>query len=151
MTELERLLAIEEIKALKARYFRGVDSKDAAVLRAVFCDGATTDFRSEAPTALLHDPDAFTRGTLDTLEGMVTMHQGFLPEIEILSPTEAAARWPMSDRIWARDGVPARLPFKAFEGWGVYHDTYRRTAAGWCIASTRLERTKVIIDPPAGS
>lgn len=148
MTDLERLLAIEEIKALKARYFRGVDAKDAAALRAVFCDGATTDFRSEAPEALLHDPDAFTRGTLDTLQGMVTMHLGFMPEIEILSPTEARARWPMSDRIWAVDGVPARLPFKSLEGWGVYHDTYRRTAKGWRIASTRLERTKVLIDSP---
>ena len=146
MTELERLLAIEEIKALKARYFRGVDSKDAAVLRAVFCDGATTDFRSEAPDALLHDPDAFTRSTLDTLAGMVTVHQGYMPEIEIRSPTEASARWPMSDRIWAQEGVPARLPFKSFEGWGVYHDTYRRTAEGWRIASTRLERTKVIVE-----
>jgi hypothetical protein len=149
MTGLERLLAIEEIKALKARYFRGVDSKDAAVLRAVFCDGATTDFRSEAPTALMHDPDAFTRSTLDTLHGMITMHLAFTPEIEILSPTEASARWPMSDRIWAQEGVPARLPFKFFEGWGVYHDTYHRTAEGWRIASTRLERIKVIVDAPA--
>lgn len=146
MTDLERLLAIEEIKALKARYFRGVDSKDAAVLRAVFCDGATTDFRSEAPDALLHDPDAFTRSTLDTLAGMTTMHLAFMPEITIVSPTEARARWPMSDRIWAQDGVPARLPFNSFEGWGMYHDTYRRTDAGWRIASTRLERTKVIVD-----
>ena len=149
MTELERLLAMEEIKALKARYFRGVDSKDAAVLRAVFTDDAETDFRSESPTrdpALLQrDPDAFVRNTLYVLEGMVTVHCAWMPEIEILSPTEARAQWPMSDKLWNENAAVARLPFQSLQGWGVYHDTYRRTAAGWRIASTRLERRKVIV------
>lgn len=149
MTELERLLAIEEIKALKARYFRGVDTKDAAVLRAVFTDDAETDFRSESPSrdpALLQrDPDAFVRNTLEVLEGMVTIHSAGMPEIEILSATEARAQWPMSDKLWNENAAVARLPFKSLEGWGVYHDRYRRTAAGWQIASTRLERRKVIV------
>ncbi|MEI9982294.1 MAG: nuclear transport factor 2 family protein [Aliidongia sp.] len=68
-----------------------------------------------------------------------------MPEIEILSLTKAKGRWPMTDRLWTEGAGPGRLPFKTFEGWGVYHDTYRRTAAGWRIASTRLERIKVIV------
>lgn len=149
MTATERLLALEEIKALKARYFRGVDSKDAAVLRAVFADGAETDFRSESPTGdpAFHqfDPDAFVRNTLFVLEGVDTMHLGFMPEIEFLSDDEAQARWPMSDRLWLRPDAPARLPFRTLEGWGCYHDRYRREATGWKIVSTRLQRAKVIV------
>lgn len=150
MTDVERLLAIEDIKALKARYFRGVDTQDATVLRAVFADGAETDFRSESPTGdpafHQHDPDAFVRNTLYMLEGVTTMHLGFMPEIEFLSPTEAQARWPMNDRLWVQEGAPARLPFRTLVGWGCYHDRYRRTGTGWRIVSTRLERTKLIFD-----
>lgn len=149
MTETQRLLAFEEIKALKARYFRGVDSKDAAVLRGVFADGAETDFRSESPTGdpafHQHDPDAFVRNTLFVLEGVDTMHIAFMPEIEFLSDDEAQARWPMSDRLWLRPDAPTRLPFRTLEGWGWYHDRYRREAAGWKIVSTRLQRAKVIV------
>jgi len=148
MTREEELSALEAIRQLKARYFRGVDTKDAAVLRAVFAEGAETDFRSESPDrdpALRHnDPDAFVRNTIGMLAGVTTAHAGFMPEIEILSETEAKARWSMTDRLWVEDGARSRLPFRTLEGWGVYHDSYRLTAQGWRIASTRLERIKVI-------
>ncbi|MEI9982293.1 MAG: nuclear transport factor 2 family protein [Aliidongia sp.] len=65
MSRDEELHAIEEIRQLKARYFRGVDTKDATVLRAVFTDGAETDFREESPdrdpALLQRDPDALSR------------------------------------------------------------------------------------------
>jgi hypothetical protein len=148
MTREQELAALEAIRQLKARYFRGVDTKDAAVLRAVFADGAETDFRSEAPDrdpALRHnDPDAFVRNTIGMLEGVTTAHAGFMPEIELLSATEAKGRWSMTDRLWVEEGGGSRLPFRTLEGWGVYHDTYVLTEAGWRIASTRLERIKVI-------
>ena len=148
MTPDEELYAIEQIRQLKARYFRGVDTKDATVLRAVFADGAETDFRSESPDrdpALKHnDPDAFVRNVIGMLEGVTTAHAGFMPEIEILSATEARARWSMTDRLWVEDAASSRLPFRTLAGWGVYHDCYVRTEAGWRIASTRLERIKVI-------
>ena len=148
MTDIETLLAIEEIRQLKARYFRGVDTQDAAVLRAVFTDDAETDFREESPdrdpALLQHDPDAFVRNTLYMLEGIATAHAGFNPEITFQSPTEANGRWSMTDRLWTEDPALNRLPFKTLAGWGAYHDTYRKTAAGWRIASTRLARTKLI-------
>ena len=48
LTEIERLTAIEEIKQLKARYFRCMDTKDWAGLQAVFSDDAEFDMRGEA-------------------------------------------------------------------------------------------------------
>ena len=150
MNPLDRLLAIEDIRRLKARYFLGVDGKDAALLRSVFADGAETDFRSESPTrdeALrTHDPEQFARNTVAMLAGFTTAHRAGLPDIEFVSDDEARAVWPMSDRIWLEDAAQARLPFKSLRGWGHYHDRYVRTAQGWRIAATRLERSKVIVE-----
>ena len=44
MTESEQLLAVEEIKQLKARYFRCMDTKDWAGFEAVFAPDATVDY-----------------------------------------------------------------------------------------------------------
>src|SRR3546814_4186269 len=131
MTDTERLWAIEAIRALKARYFHGVDTKDAALLRSVFTDDAITDFRSESPDGgdalLQHDPDAFVRNTLAVLDGTITVHSGSMPEIEIASADEARGRWSMHDRIWVTDAVRCPLPFGELRGWGYYHETYRRS------------------------
>src|SRR3546814_19906401 len=101
MTDTERLWAIEAIRALKARYFHGVDTKDAALLRSVFTDDAITDFRSESPdggNALLPpDPDAFVRNTLAVLAGTITVPSGSLPALKITSADAAPARRPMTD------------------------------------------------------
>jgi hypothetical protein len=42
--ELERLSAIEEIKQAKARYFRGVDTSDGALVRGVLADDCVLDY-----------------------------------------------------------------------------------------------------------
>lgn len=150
MNETGRLAAIEEIRQLKARYFRGVDGKDAVLLRSVFTDDAVTDFRSESPDGsdalLLRDPDAFVRDTLAVLAGAVTVHSAGMPEIVVDSADAAHGRWTMHDLIWVDDASRCPLPFKRLQGWGYYHDTYRRTSDGWRIASTRLERLRVRVD-----
>jgi hypothetical protein len=46
MNASDHLLAIEQIKQLKARYFRCMDTKDWAGLRSVFCDDAVFDARA---------------------------------------------------------------------------------------------------------
>src|SRR3546814_16334579 len=75
--------------------------------------------------------------TLAVLDGTITVHSGSMPEIEIASADEARGRWSMHDRIWVTDAVRCPLPFGELRGWGYYHETYRRTADGWRIASTR--------------
>ena len=47
MTDIECLLAIEEIKNLKARYFRCMDTKGWTGFQAVFAADATADFTRE--------------------------------------------------------------------------------------------------------
>ena len=51
MDAAEQLLAIEEIKQLKARYFRSMDTKDWEGFASVFAPNAVLDVTGEpAPT-----------------------------------------------------------------------------------------------------
>ena len=144
MDALERLVAIEDIKQLKARYWRGVDSKDAQLWRSVFTDDAVIDFRAEGgdPNRPLVDVDTFVPAALGKLKGVTTAHHGHSPEIEVLSPEEARGVWPLEDNLWA-DSEMSKMPFTHLRGFGHYHETYRRTAEGWKIATTTLVRIKV--------
>ena len=47
MEAVDRLVAIEEIKALKARYFRTMDTKDWDAFAAVFAPDASMDVSGE--------------------------------------------------------------------------------------------------------
>ena len=74
------------------------------------------------------------------LAGVVTVHHGHMPLIQILSPTTASGIWAMEDLlIWPKgrrpDGVAGRV-----HGYGHYHETYSRESAGWRIKTLRLTR-----------
>jgi hypothetical protein len=145
--DLERLIAIEEIKTLKARYWRGVDTKDFDMLRGVFAEHAEIDFRSDgfdsgAGPGVLPDAETFARHTLAILEGVVTMHHGHAPDIAFLSDEEATGFWPMEDHLWVEAGR-SKLPFKELNGYGHYHDRYVKTVQGWRISATTLKRVHV--------
>lgn len=147
MTEIERLLAIEEIKQLKARYFRCMDTKAFAGLHTVFADDATFDFRealrdpvhgTPAPFQE-HPPVSGREAIVDYITGAlrdaVSVHHGHMPEIEVESADTARGIWPMEDVV--RNGT------FSFRGWGHYRETYVRTGAGWRIHTSRLTRLRV--------
>lgn len=148
MTETERLLAIHEIMQVKADYWLAVDGKDEALLASVFTDDAIIDYRSASPSprldAPLPSPAEFASRCLRVMEGVVTAHHGHNPRIRFESDDEAVALWPMEDNLWADPGV-STMPFTHLHGFGTYHDRYRRTPAGWKIAATTLQRSKVIM------
>ena len=139
MTATERLAALEEIKMLKARYWLGVDTQDAALLHSVFSDDAAIPGQSggAARTATV-----FIDNLLAMFKGASSVHQGSSPIITFQSDGEATGIWTLEDWIWA-PAAGSPLPFKLLHGWGHYHDVYRRTAEGWKIQSFQLQRIKV--------
>lgn len=145
MTETEKLTAIAEIQALKARYFRTMDSKDWAGLEAVFAPDLIADFRDSPP---MRDESLLTEGAavyvaklVPTLQHLVTVHHGHMPEIEITSATTATGIWAMEDKLWVPEGSP--LPFKVLHGYGHYHETYVRLDGRWRIKTIRLSRLHI--------
>ncbi|MBV9996691.1 MAG: nuclear transport factor 2 family protein [Caulobacteraceae bacterium] len=145
---LEEISAIEAIRALKARYFRLVDTKQWDAWGDVFTpdvkvviDGDVQTPGRTPPQEVLEGRDTFVGFARERLTGGVSVHHGHMPEIEVLSRTEARGVWAMED-IVERDGV-------SFHGHGHYHETYRNDGDAWRIASLRLTRLRRSVLPPA--
>ena len=163
MTTAERLLAIEEIKQLKARYFRNLDTKDWDGFQAVFAPDAVLDCRhamySRDPATgaaifagkVLPESEAvvearLTRGAANiraeveaSVENIITVHHGHMPEIEIISPTTARAVWAMEDVLRG----PPGWYLQTLVGYGHYHETYERLEGRWHIKTLKLTRLRV--------
>lgn len=152
METTERLAAIEDIKQLKARYFRGVDTKDWRLLAEVLasdivCDyrGSATDpasgtnYAPDATNMILHGSEAVIKGLEFSLHGIASAHHGFCPDIQIVSEDEAKGIWGMHDTL----RYPAGRLLKELRGYGYYHEVYVRRAGRWQIARLRIERLRI--------
>ena len=142
MTEAERLLAIEEIKHVKARYFRCMDMKDWAGFYAVFAPDASVDYTPAAPDS--SDWKATGAANVVALvrkvvERAVSIHHGHMPEVEITSPGSARAIFAMEDLIFWPEGSR----YKTMHGWGHYHETYEKIGGKWLIKTLKLTRLRV--------
>ena len=145
MDLVQRLEAIEEIKQLKARYFRCLDTKDWDRFAEVFTSDAQMDMSGEVKggdgvTTGSHDIAAFVRRMVGEV---TTVHHGHTPEIDVTSPATATGVWAMEDKLrW-----PAGGPLAAMHGYGHYHDVYEKSEGRWRIKSTTLTRLRVDVEP----
>jgi hypothetical protein len=132
---LRRLSDVEEIKQLKARYFRHLDTKDWNAWREVF----TPDARVEVG-GVVRTPDEFVSVTRAWLGDAVSVHAGYMPEIEITGPDTATGIWAMRDHIAFPEngGAP-----RGMRGYGHYREQYRRVDGGWRIHTATLTRLRV--------
>lgn len=136
---------IEAIKQLKARYFRTMDTKDWAGMRQVFDDDVIVDVTEEAGGEPVQGADAFLAFLEPTLAAVVTVHQGHMPEIEVLSDTTAKGIWALNDLLQFPDG-------SSMEGWGHYYETYVKIDEVWKIKTLKLTRLRIDFTPaPAES
>lgn len=125
---------LEAIRQLKARYFRTMDTKDWAGMRAVFTDDVIMD-TSESGGGVITGADEFVAFLSETLADVVTVHHGHMPEIELTSSTTATGIWAMEDMLRWPNGME-------LHGYGHYHETYVKTGTDWRIASTKLTRLR---------
>lgn len=138
---LTRLAVIEDIKQLKARYFRSLDLKEWEMFGLVFAEDAVL----EVPEADMveHGRAAIVASVSAALVGTTTVHHGHMPEIEVLGADSARGTWAMFDYVeWPRAEGDDRV---GLQGYGHYVEEYRRDAGVWRIARSRLERLR--IDP----
>ena len=146
MDPLEELHAIEQIKKLKARYFRCMDTKDWDGFESVFAPDATMDTTQEAPQYGVVQGSANIRQYVEGMVGSVlTAHHGHMPEVEITSPTTARGVWAMQDFLQIPEGSP--LGMKSLVGWGHYTETYECIDGEWRIKSLVLTRLRLDVEP----
>lgn len=125
---------IEEIKKLKARYFRALDSKDWDLYEAGFAIDVVVDLtraggqRFEGREAFM----AYARG----MTIVQSVHHGHMPEIDLTGPQSATGVWALEDyNIW-EDGSQNH-------GWGHYLETYVKHGGRWQIATMALSYLRV--------
>ena len=129
---------VEAIKQLKARYFRLMDTKDWAGFRALFTPDVRVDVSGDG-AGVFEGLDVFMAMLEPTLRGVVTVHHGHTPEIEITSPTTATGIWAMEDHL----RFPPGGPVGELHGYGHYHETYVKLDGDWRIKSTKLVRLRL--------
>jgi len=146
MDPIDRLVAIEEIKQLKARYFWSVDRKDWDGLATVFTDDAVFDMTAEmawqgGKTSEASGEVVVVGGTAiaefcASVVGpeVVSVHHGHTPVIDVVAPDTATGRWIMFD--WLDFGD------REMRGHGWYDEEYRRVAGTWLISRLDLRRTR---------
>jgi uncharacterized protein (TIGR02246 family) len=136
---LRRLLDVEDIKRLKARYFRTLDHKDWDGFGDVFaCDAVL-----EVPEAALvaNGRAAIVAAVSGPLTGSRTVHHGHMPEIELTGPDTAKGTWAMFDYVeWAPAESGQRV---GLQGYGHYLEEYVREDGAWRIARLHLARLRV--------
>lgn len=141
MDDVARLIAIEEIKQLKARYFYGFDHKDWALWRDQVW---APDGRLEVPEMgfTIEPREAMIAWVIERAADQVSVHHGHTPIITFTSDTTATGIWAMEDRIWRSREHPLNGDTSYVHGFGHYHETYVKLAEGWRIRSTRLTRLR---------
>jgi uncharacterized protein (TIGR02246 family) len=147
MDPIERLLAVEEIKKVKARYFRFIDTKDNEGFLDQFTEDlhwVLLDVEGNVQTDL-HSRDemgAFLAPMADARVDGFSVHHGHTPEIEIIDDRTATGIWAMSDYI--------RMPGLNMVGYGHYHEEYRKCDDGvWRISKSRVTRLHIDVLEPA--
>ncbi len=141
---LQQLSDLEDIKLLKHRYFRGIDTGDEALLATLFTDDVTIDYRGAGYRAQLEGKAAMLDfiGTAFNSD-VIAQHQGHMPEIEFTGPDEATGLWYLEDRFID----PVRRTDTI--GTALYRDHYVRTDKGWKIARSEYDRVYETVVPIA--
>ncbi len=141
----QMLWDMEQIKQLKARYFRALDTRDWEGWGQVFTEDARMEVDGE-PVVVVSGRAEIVAFVKSRLSPGVSVHHGHMPEITIESASEATGIWAMFDYVQAE---PESGPPIGLVGYGHYHETYQKGADDrWRIRSMRLSRLRVDPIPP---
>ena len=138
---------IEEIRKLKARYFRLLDQQDWQGVSEVFAPDAQIDVSSSTVSGsgrgVYSKPRQLRRHGVEAPARLrspsITGHN---EEIEMTGADSASGVWAMEDRLWFPEGSPVRTVWGA--GW--YEEEYERIDGRWRITRMVLRRQRLEID-----
>lgn len=138
---MQTLLDIEEIKQLKARYFRGIDTANLELLSTVLADDV--HIRFDSPTyqfelnGMQEAMDFYRHAFTDQKFGM---HNGHTPEIQVHGE-HATGTWYLNDLFINLDEKTL------LTGSALYEDRYTKIDGHWRIQRTGYKRLLEMIEP----
>jgi len=129
----EQLVEVEQIKQLKARYFRLMDTRQWQDWAQVFTEDAVLQWGpNDGDVAKTRD--GIVELVSHVLREATTCHHGHMPEIEIEDASRARGIWAMYDYV--------ETPQYVLNGFGHYHEQYRKVDGAWRIHRLRLTRLR---------
>ena len=139
--DLYDLSNIEQIKQLKGRYFRTLDTNDwesFGECLTLDCNASYSDGRLqlEGREAIV----GFMKKHMSS-EKLLSMHNGHTPEISILSESEASGVWYLNDMVIDLERRTQLV------GAAIYKDKYRLEDGVWRISYTSYARTFEYFQP----
>lgn len=137
MTDLEALFATEEIKLLKARRDRAVDTKDWDIYLALHAPDHESHHEGLAPWIGAQAMIEQVRARLGP--DVISVHHSHTPQITFDAPDKAKGIWAMEDNIfWNEDGEAHWM-----QGFGFYHESYEKRDGRWLFVKRELKRTHI--------
>jgi hypothetical protein len=144
MNDLETIEAWLALSEAKARYCRTLDTKDWAGYSDLLTEDFILDVSEGSQVPVITGRDAAVKQIQSSILSARTAHQVHSPEIE-LNGDEAQVIWAMQDRvIWGPDRP-------SITGYGHYHERWVKRNGEWKLASLRLTRLHIDVQPPAGA
>jgi len=132
---LQQLSDLEDIRTLKHRYFRGIDTADGALLATLFTDDIAVDYRGGGYRVRLEGREKMLDFLANSFHSdAIAMHHGHMPEITLTGDDTATGIWYLEDIFISLDRQTHTI------GSAIYRDEYRRTGDGWKIARTEYDR-----------
>lgn len=130
---ITRLEDIEAIRCLQAKYQRVLDIRDFEAMKECFTEDVVSSYGNgsmayegrESVIAFLHKAMSLAMPSTHLIHG---------GEIEILSPTEATAKWYLEDHL------VHKIFLMKLHGAALYDVKYRKEGGVWRIASIGYDR-----------
>jgi hypothetical protein len=139
---LQQLSDLEDIRQLKARYFRCIDTGNHTELETCFTEDVEIDLRGGGYRLRVQGRTDMVEFIASSFHSdVIAMHQGHTPEIRFTGPDSAEGTWYLQDRFVD----PARATDT--QGSSLYHDRYVRTAEGWQVAHSEYDRVFELVAP----
>jgi hypothetical protein len=135
--DITEIIELENIRQLKYRYLRGVDTHDIELLRTCFAEEATASYSGGAYT--LAGRDQILKFIADVMDpSSWSSHIALSPEISFIDQDHAEGIWRLQDTVQFTKSNPAVTHTKIeggveLQGAGYYHDRYIRLNGDWKI------------------
>jgi len=132
---LQQLNDLEEIKVLKHRYFRAIDTADTALLAGLFTEDVAVTYNGGTYKVSLQGREAMLEFLANSFHsGALAMHHGHMPDITLTGDNTATGIWYLEDVF-----IDLEKDAHTF-GTAIYTDRYRREGGTWKIESTYYDR-----------
>jgi hypothetical protein len=132
LTGIERLMALEEIKRLKARRDRAADTKDWALYESLHAPDHVSENGDYGRWTSAAEMIANTR---KSMENPITLHHSHTPEIEFESRVLARCVWAMEGMSFWKQGDQEHW----FQAFGHYFETCEKREGRWLFTSRSLK------------